>query len=294
MARIISNVRVWGEMIKFSHSIFALPFALLATFLAAQPARPTGGQLGLILLAMVSARSAAMTFNRISDAELDARNPRTHARALPQGQISRGAAWGFFSTAGLAFVLACAGFWWVGRNPWPIALCAPVLLLLCAYSYTKRLTPWSHVILGAAIAFAPVAAWIAISPGTLGLTAGLLMGAVLFWIAGFDIIYACQDVDFDRRAGLQSIPARFGIAAALWVARGFHVITVALLIAAGFQAQLGALYFAGVSGVALLLTIENALVRPTDLSRVNVAFFTVNGVVGVLLGLLGVLDVVLR
>ena len=293
MSAIVANVRTWGEMIKFAHSVFALPFALLATFLAARPEVPTWGQLGLIVLAMVAARSAAMTFNRIADVRLDALNPRTAGRALPSGVISARAAWSFFAAACAAFAVACGGFWLVYANPWPVILCGPVIVLLCLYSYTKRFTRWSHLALGAAIAMSPVAAWVAISPQTLGSAAWLLMLAVAVWIAGFDIIYACQDVDFDQQAGLHSLPARLGIAKALWLARALHVVTVGALVAVGIMTGLGVLYFAGVGCVALLLIIENALVSPRDLSRVNVAFFTVNGIVGVLLGVLGVLDIVL-
>ncbi len=292
----LQTVRTWGEMIKFSHSVFALPFALLATFLAARPALPGGVQIGLIVVCMVAARSAAMTFNRLVDLPFDAANPRTAGRALVRGTISRRAAWAFFGLAGGAFALGCAGFqfWVQPANPWPLRLCAPVLAWLCLYSYTKRLTRWSHLVLGTGIAMAPVAAWIAISPDTLGLTAWLLMAAVALWIAGFDLIYACQDVDFDRRAGLHSVPARLGVPAALWMARGFHALTVIGLIAVGWSANLGVLYFVGVGAVALLLVVEHALVSPRDLSRVNLAFFTVNGAVGLLLGTLGVLDVVLH
>jgi len=291
MRSITSNIRTWGEMIKFSHSVFALPFALLASFLAARPAAPSWEQIGLIVLCMVAARSAAMTFNRIADARLDAANPRTADRPIPTARISRAAAWSFLLAACGVFALGCAGFLWLYDNPWPLLLCVPVIGVLCIYSYTKRFTSWSHVLLGAGIALAPVAAWIAISPETLGAPAWLLMAAATFWIGGFDLIYACQDVEFDRRAGLYSIPARMGIPTALWMARGFHVVTVAALLAVGLSAELGPLYYAGVGLVAALLTVENALVHPNDLSRVNLAFFTVNGIVGLVLGGLGVLDV---
>jgi len=290
---LLRTVHTWGEMIKFSHSVFALPFALLATFLAARPTLPSVTQLGLVVLCMVAARSAAMTFNRLVDARLDAQNPRTARRALPTGLIRPAAAWSFFAAACGLFVLSCAGFQWLLGNPWPLRLSLPTLLFLCFYSYTKRFTRWSHVLLGAGIAFAPVAAWIAISPATLGAPAWLLMLAVMFWIAGFDLIYACQDVDFDRRAGLYSVPAAMGVAAALWLARAFHLLTVVALVLVGRTAGLGPFYYTGVACVALLLTVENALVRPNDLSRVKLAFFTVNGVVGLVLGGLGVLDVCL-
>jgi 4-hydroxybenzoate polyprenyltransferase len=294
MGGLFRTALVWGDMIKFQHSVFALPFAVLATFLAARPNLPSWQQLALILVCMVSARSAAMTFNRLVDMRFDALNPRTATRALPGSRISRAAAWMFFLAACAVFVLGAAGFGLLDSNPWPLRLSLPVLAFLCFYSYTKRFTNWSHVVLGAGIAFAPVAAWIAINPATLGAPAWLLLVAVMFWIAGFDLIYACQDVEFDRTAGLRSVPAALGIGAALWLARGFHALTVTALVGVGITAGLGWLYYSGVACVALLLIIENAIVSPRDLSRVNVAFFTVNGVVGLLLGVLGILDVVLR
>ncbi len=291
-ASLTTTTRAWGEMIKFSHSVFALPFALLATFLAARPARPTLVQIGLIVVCMVAARSAAMTFNRLIDAEIDARNPRTAGRALPRGTITRRAAWAFFAGAAAALALGCAGFLALG-NAWPAILCVPTLAALCAYSYTKRFTRWSHLVLGAAIAFAPVAAWIAIHPQTLGLPAALLMLAVATWIGGFDVIYACQDAEFDRAAGLHSLPARLGVGPALWIARALHVVTVVALLGVGTTAGLGKLYHIGVGCSALLLLVENSLVHPDDLSRVNLAFFTVNGAVGLLLGALGIADVLM-
>lgn len=295
MPQLVRTVRTWGEMIKFSHSVFALPYAVLAAFLAARPGLPTASQFLLILVCMVAARSAAMTFNRIVDARLDARNPRTAGRQIPRGLISRAQAWLFFGIAGGAFVAGAAGFWLIEpRNPWPALLSLPVLVLLCAYSLTKRFTRWSHLVLGGGIAFAPVAAWIAINPATLGPAAWLLMLAVGLWVAGFDIIYACQDVEFDRTAGLFSVPARMGVPAALYLARSFHAVTVLALIGVGLIAGLGVLYFVGVTCAALLLIVENALVSPADLSRVNLAFFTVNGCVGLLLGGLGVADVLVR
>ncbi|MFH1747874.1 MAG: 4-hydroxybenzoate octaprenyltransferase [Planctomycetota bacterium] len=293
MVALLSNMHTWGRMIKFSHSIFALPFALLATFLAARPGLPEWGQLGLIVAAMVAARSAAMTFNRLADINYDALNPRTADRALPRGIISSAAAWLFFLAACVAFALVCGGFWLFYHNPWPTILCLPTIGLLCLYSYTKRFTQWSHLALGAAIACAPVAAWIAINPATLGPPTWLLMVAVSFWIAGFDVIYACQDTDFDHSVGLFSIPARLGVASALWLARVFHLITVVALLGVGYTGKLGTLYYLGVGCVAVLLIVENALVRPNNLSRVNVAFFTVNSIVGLILGILGILDIIL-
>ncbi|MBK9119499.1 MAG: UbiA family prenyltransferase [Phycisphaerales bacterium] len=296
LASWLRAIRTWGEMIKFSHSVFALPFALFAAFLAAHPALPTGPQIVLIILCMVAARSAAMTFNRLADARIDASNPRTAGRPLPAGQITAPAAWGFFLLACAAFLLGCAGFLATNEppNPWPLLLSIPTLAWLCCYSYTKRFTRWSHLVLGLGIAFAPVAAWIALRPDTLGAPAWLLMVAVAFWIAGFDLIYACQDADFDRRAGLHSVPAKLGVPAALWLARSFHIVTLTALLGVGLTADLGLLYYIGVAGAAVLLLVENALVTPRDLSKVNLAFFTVNGIVGLLLGALGILDILLR
>lgn len=293
-----ATVWTWGEMIKFSHSVFALPYAVLATFLSARsatpPALPTWTQLGLIVLCMIGARSAAMTFNRIVDAGYDAANPRTAVRAIPRGIIHPFAAWAFFFAACALFLVGCGGFGMLLANWWPLTLSVPVLALLCFYSYTKRFTRYSHLVLGAAIALAPVAAWIAIQPATLGAPAWLMMLAVTCWIGGFDIIYACQDVDFDRQAGLHSLPSRVGVPVALWIARCLHFVTITALIAVGVVAHMGILYFVGVTFTALLLVVENALVSPRDLSRVNLAFFTINGIVGLLLGALGVADVCLQ
>lgn len=293
VARGWRTVRVWGEMIRFSHSVFALPFAVIAMFAAARPATPTWTQCGLILICMLAARSAAMTFNRIADIEIDARNPRTASRALPRGVISRRAAWGFFLVSAACFVLGAGGFLWLAGNPWPLWLSPPVLLALCVYSFAKRFTSGSHLILGLVIALAPVAAWIAIRPTTLGPPAWLLMGVVATWIAGFDVIYACQDFEFDRSSGLHSLPARLGISGALWVARGLHVATAIFLVAFGYSAGLGRLYYVGAACAMLLLIIENSLVRAADLRRVNLAFFTINGIVGLVLGALGVADILL-
>ena len=195
-------------MIKFGHSVFALPFALIATFLAGRhlPAgHPTIGQFLLIVAAMVSARSVAMTFNRIADLRYDAANPRTANRALVTGQISKQQAWGFFTLMVIAFLLSCAGFYWLDRNPWPLYFAVPILFYLCGYSFSKRWTRWSHFWLGSAIALSPLAAWVAVHPTSVGLPAVLLVLIVTGWIGGFDIIYACQDIDFDRQANLHSL-----------------------------------------------------------------------------------------
>jgi 4-hydroxybenzoate polyprenyltransferase len=292
----LSQVHTWGQMIKFSHSLFALPFAIMAMFMAGRHlpgGHPSLGQGLLIVACMVLARSAAMTFNRLADAAIDARNPRTANRPLPTGRISIRAAWFFLAACCLLFVFCCCGFWWLDGNRWPAALSIPVLMLLCGYSYTKRFTRHSHFLLGAAIGLSPVAAWLAIHPPTLGWPALALMAVVVFWIGGFDIIYACQDIDVDRRDALHSLPAKLGTAKALWIARGAHVLTVAILLILWRIGGLGTLYLVGVGAVALLLLIENSLVRAGDLSRVNLAFFTVNGVIGVLLGVAAVTDILL-
>jgi 4-hydroxybenzoate polyprenyltransferase len=273
-------------MIRFSHSVFALPFALIATFLAGAErpgGLPSAVQVGLILVCMVAARSAAMTFNRIVDRRLDARNPRTAGRALVTGRISVWEAGAFFVACCAVFLAGCAGFYWAEGNVWPVVLGVPVLVYLCAYSYAKRVTHWSHLLLGSAIALSPPAAWLAIDPGSIGWAAVVLMAGVTCWIGGFDIIYACQDVEADRRDGLHSLPARLGVGRALWIARGAHAVTVALLGGLAWLTPLGWVYLVGVGVVAVLLVVENALVRADDLSRVGLAFFTVNGVVSVLL-----------
>ncbi len=288
-----SPVRTWGEMIRFSHSVFALPFALIATFLAArhQPGRlPTIGQLLLILICMVAARSFAMTFNRIADLQIDARNPRTASRPLQTGRITLAQAWFFTIATVAAFVAACASFWFFYENPWPLWLALPTLAWLAGYSYAKRFTSLAHFVLGAGIAFAPTAAWIAIAPVSVGWPALLLTGVVLFWIAGFDIIYACQDVEVDQRDGLFSIPAKLGVAAALRISRACHVVTIALLIALGFAVGFGWIYWSGVGITAVLLASEQAVVKPHDLSRVNLAFFTLNGCVSLFLAITAVSD----
>jgi len=283
-------------MIKFSHSIFALPFALIAMMLAARglpDGRPAWGQIALIVGCMVAARSFAMTFNRIADAAIDARNPRTANRPIPAGMISPRHAWGFMLVAALCFVFLCAGFL-IYENRWPLLLAAPVLSFLAGYSYAKRVTSFAHFILGAAIGFAPLAAWIAINPTSVGLTAVVLAAAVMLWIAGFDLIYACQDIDVDRREGLLSVPARLGPAAALAISRACHVTTVALLAFLGRSEQLGPIYYAGLVAVALLLIAEHSVVRPNDFSRVNLAFFTLNGIVSVVFAAAAITDILLH
>jgi 4-hydroxybenzoate polyprenyltransferase len=290
-------VRTWGEMVKFSHSVFALPFALIGMFAAGRhrPERlPSVTQVLLILLCMISARSFAMTFNRIVDADIDARNPRTESRPIPAGRISPRQAWVFTACWAVLFVVGCAGFFMLCDNRWPLLLAAPTLACTAAYSYTKRFTVAAHFVLGAIIAFAPTAAWIAIHPASLGLPAILLTAGVMFWIAGFDIIYACQDVEVDRRERLFTIPSAIGIRRALWVSRTCHFFTIVLLAALGSTLHLGWIYAGGLAIVTALLAAEQFVVRPNDLSRVNLAFFTLNGCVSLLFGLTAISDLLMH
>lgn len=291
------DVQTWGEMVKFSHSVFALPFALVATVMAGRnlPAgHASAGQFALIILCMVAARSFAMTFNRIADADLDARNPRTASRPIPTGRISRRSAWTFLIVFALLFALGCYGFLHYYANRWPLTLSLPTLATLAGYSYAKRFTPLAHFILGMAISFAPVAAWIAIHPASVGSGPPfLLMAAVMSWITGFDIIYACQDIDVDRREQLNSIPAALGIGPALLVSRGCHILCIAMLVGFGLVCHLGWIYWIGLGITAALLAAEQAVVRPNDLSRVNLAFFTLNGCVSLLFAAAAITDILL-
>lgn len=294
----LHSIRVWAEMVKLSHSVFALPFALIAAFLAGREIEgrglPYAGQVALIVVCMVSARSMAMTFNRIVDAALDARNPRTAMRPLPAGKITFTAAWAMLVVSMATFGAGCLGFAIYYGNHWPTLLGGPVLVYLAAYSFTKRFTKWSHLYLGSAIAIAPVAAWIAIDPASLGLEAAILMIVVTCWIGGFDIMYACQDIDVDRREGLHSLPSRLGPRNALRVARSLHAIVVVALVWLGQIAGLGPWYGAGVALTALLLIIENLLVRPEDFRRINLAFFTINGLVSLILSAAAITDVLIH
>jgi 4-hydroxybenzoate polyprenyltransferase len=281
---VLPTLRSLLELIRFSHTLFALPFALTSAVLAWKLSGFHPLQLLGIVLCMVFARSSAMAFNRLADRHFDAANPRTAVRHLPSGRLSVGAVWLFTLLCAAAFVASTTIFL-VFDNYYPLYLSLPVLLFLCAYSYTKRFTSLSHVWLGASLGLSPLAAWIAIR-GIVSLSdlaAPLLLGgAVLCWVAGFDIFYACQDVDFDRRARLRSIPATLGIRASLRVALLCHLLMLGLLAALPWATpNLGGIYFAGVAAVALLLVYEHWLVRPDDLSRVNQAFFQVNGIISV-------------
>jgi 4-hydroxybenzoate polyprenyltransferase len=281
-------IRRYLELIRFSHTIFALPFALLSAALAWADEPFRRNDLLGIVLCMVFARSAAMAFNRVVDRHLDAKNPRTATRHLPAGTLSVPAVVMFTLVMAGGFVASTLLFLFRDPpNPWPLALSGPVLLVILSYSLAKRLTSLTHFWLGVSLMLAPVAAWIAIK-GLADLTVPLVLGAaVAAWVSGFDILYACQDADFDRSAGLHSVPARFGIPTSLRIAAGCHAVMVVLLVALGYASpHLGGVYFAGLAAIVALLVYEHRLVRPDDLTRVNQAFFHVNGVISV--GLLAV------
>ena len=262
------------EMIKWEHSIFALPFALCGAMVAAS-GWPTVRQLAWIIVAMVAARSAAMAFNRLVDSRLDSANPRTSGRALPAGRLSANFVRAFVIVSCALLVLAAGELNRLALELSPVALA--VILL---YSYTKRFTRWSHLVLGFALGIAPAAAWIAVR-GSLDPRILLLTAAVTFWVAGFDVLYACQDFDFDSSHQLYSIPRWLGIARALWFARALHIIMLALLLSFALAFSLGRFGFIGVAAVALLLLYEHSLVSARDLTRLNAAFFTMNGVISV-------------
>jgi len=283
--------RLTLEMIKFEHSVFALPFALTAALLAAREsgfARTAWWPAAAwIVVAMVAARSAAMAFNRLVDSGIDARNPRTRGRHLPAGLLSNAFAWGFVAVSSLVFLFAAREL-----NPLCFRLAPLALAVVFFYSFTKRFTSWSHVILGFSLGIAPAAAWIAIR-GSLDARILWLTAAVTFWTAGFDVIYACQDYEFDTAEGLFSLPARLGIAGALIVSRLLHLGMLASLAALFYSFGLGVLSGAGIAAVAALLIYEHSLVKPHDLSRVDAAFFTMNGYVSVLFFLFWAADIVL-
>jgi len=274
-------------MIKWEHSIFALPFALCGAMLAAS-GLPSAHQLLWIVVAMVAARSAAMAFNRLADASIDGANPRTRTRALPAGDLSAAFVGMFVVVSCAIFILAASQL-----NRLTLWLSPVALAVLLLYSYTKRFTRWSHLVLGFALGIAPAAAWIAVR-GSLDPRILLLTAAVTFWVGGFDVLYSCQDFEFDRNAGLHSIPCHFGIRTALWVARAFHAVMLLLLIALVAFFGLGKIALAGVVVVALLLLYEHSLVKGDDLSKLNAAFFTMNGVISVVFLLFVSGDLLLR
>lgn len=262
------------EMIKWEHSIFALPFALVGAMLAAH-GMPTIAQLLWIIACMVTARSAAMAFNRWADADLDATNPRTAIRAIPAGLLTRRFAAGFTAVMAALFLLCAAQL-----NRLTLLLAPAVLVILFLYSYTKRFTRWSHLVLGLSLGIAPAAAWIAVR-GSLDPRILVLTLAVLFWVAGFDLLYSCQDVDHDRSQGLFSVPSSYGIAAAFALARIMHLVMLGLLLWLVSLFHLGPVAVAGILLVAALLLYEHLIVSPRDLRRLNAAFFTLNGVISV-------------
>jgi 4-hydroxybenzoate polyprenyltransferase len=285
-----SRIRTILEMIKFEHSVFALPFALTGALLAARyptipgalpgwPAVagwPSWRQILWIIVAMVGARSAAMTMNRIIDLRYDRENPRTRARALATGALSVGFAWAFALAASAVLVIAA---WQL--NALAFELSPVALAVLFFYSYTKRFTLWSHVVLGFCLGMSPAAAWIAIA-GSLDVRMLILCAAVTLWVGGFDVLYACQDIEYDKSAGLFSVPKRFGIARALTIARAMHVVMIALLAWLAWSFHLPWPAWVGIAVVAALLAYEHSLVSPNDLSRMNAAFFTVNGYISLL------------
>jgi len=284
---LLHNLKTTLEMIKWEHSVFALPFALCGAMLAAG-GLPAWHQLAWIIVAMVAARSAAMAFNRLADFSIDAANPRTAIRALPAGLLTPAFVTTFVAISCGIFVLAA---WQLNRLT--LWLSPVALAIVLAYSYSKRFTRFSHLFLGFALGIAPAAAWIAVR-GSLDPRILLLTAAVTFWVGGFDVIYACQDYDFDRNYGLHSLPRYLGIPAALWIARFFHVVMLGLLIALVVVFGMGKLAAAGVIAVAALLAYEHSLVRHDDLSKLNAAFFTMNGVISVVFFVFVAGDLLLR
>lgn len=274
-------------MIKWEHSIFALPFALCGAMLAARGV-PTTHQIVWIIIAMVAARSAAMSFNRLADVSIDAANPRTRTRALPAGALTRNFVTSFVIVSSAIFVLAA---WELNRLAFLLSPIALAVLLL--YSYTKRWTRWSHLVLGFALGIAPAAAWIAVR-GSLDPRILLLTAAVTFWVAGFDVLYACQDYEFDQQTGLHSLPRYCGIGNALWIARSFHLAMLFLLLTLVCSFGLGALTMVGVFAVSLLLAYEHSLVSKDDLSKLNAAFFTMNGIISVIFFVFLALDLLVH
>ncbi|HEY5211412.1 MAG TPA: UbiA-like polyprenyltransferase [Acidobacteriaceae bacterium] len=287
MENVLRRTRVTLEMIKWEHSIFALPFALTGAMLAAN-GWPTLRVLGLIILCMVAARSAAMAFNRLVDAKLDAANPRTAMRALPTGQLSEGFVMAFTIVASCVFLL-CAAL----LNRLTLE-CAPfALAIVLAYSYMKRITRWSHLVLGLALGIAPAAAWIAVR-GTFAPRAALLTAIVILWVGAFDVLYACQDFEHDRKVGLFSIPATFGLEGAFWIARTMHLAMIGLLFVMVHVFGLGTIALAGMCVVVVLLAYEHSIISPRKLTRMNAAFFTLNGIISVVFFVSVAVDVLHR
>ncbi len=292
-----NRLRLVASDIKLSHSVFALPFALLATFLAAgsNGVRPDAVTLGLIVLCMVLARTVAMCVNRWADARLDAVNPRTASRAIPRGALPRGFMLATAATCGLGLIATTCVFWLRDGNRWPLLLSPLVLAWLGIYSFTKRFTWMCHMVLGSALAMSPVAAAIAVRPGYLGEPPVWLLAAMVTgWVAGFDVIYALQDVTVDREQGLHSIPSRLGVRAALWISRVLHIVASAALVAAWWISPLlGSFFAAGLGIMAALLLLEHVIVWRSGTGRMQMALFTLNGLVSLAIGGLGIADVLL-
>jgi 4-hydroxybenzoate polyprenyltransferase len=278
------RIRIFLEMIKFSHTVFALPFALTGAVLAARGI-PSWQQIFWILMAMVGARTTAMGLNRVVDAEIDARNPRTSGRAIPAGLLGKGTVLGFIILAVLLMTYAAARL-----NPLCLKLAPVALFFLLLYSYCKRFTSLAHVVLGLCLGAAPVGGWIAIR-GTVELPVVLLGFAVLFWVAGFDILYALQDLEFDRSEGLHSIPVRLGVTRSLWLARLFSFLMIVLMVAVYLLLPVGKYFLAGVIASAILLAYEHWLLRGGDLSRLDMAFFTMNGYISIIIFLGTLIDI---
>lgn len=273
---LLAKLKIFLEMIKFSHTIFALPFALTGALLAAR-GLPSAGQLFWIVMAMVGARTAAMAMNRLIDAEIDGRNPRTASRAIPAGLLSRGVV-ALFIVLSLLLLLYSA----YRLNPLCVKLAPVAIFFLLLYSYCKRFTSLAHIVLGLCLAAAPVGAWVAIR-GEVSLPPVLLGLAVLFWVAGFDILYALQDLEFDRQAGLHSIPVKLGVGGSLVLARLFSIFMILLLVGTAVSLQLGALFYCGIAASSALIAYEHWLVRDGDLGKLDLAFFTMNGYVSVII-----------
>ena len=274
MKNVLRSTRITLEMIKWEHSIFALPFALTGAVLAAN-GWPSLRVLFWIVVCMVAARSGAMAFNRLADTEIDAANPRTAMRALPKGELSRGFVLSFTILASGVFLFAAAML-----NRLTLELAPVALIVVLAYSYMKRITRWSHLVLGLALGIAPSAAWIAVR-GSLDPRALLLTAIVILWVGGFDVLYACQDFEHDRKAGLNSVPQAFGLAGAFWIARAMHLGMAVLLFVLLHVFGLGMIALAGMVLVLVLLAYEHSIISPNDLRRLNAAFFTLNGVISV-------------
>lgn len=294
----VETFRVIADDIRIAHSVFALPFALLAAFMAGTTSgdldwRRFSGQLVLIILAMVLARTVAMLSNRLIDRTIDAANPRTAGRAIPSGRLRASHAVTVLIGCAVGFMIICAAFALLYGNVWPLILGLPVLAWISAYGYFKRFTALCHLYLGSSLAISPVAAAIAIDPGALAVPSiWLISGMVLFWVAGFDVIYALQDQAIDRAQGLRSIPQRFGAAGALRISRLLHVLAAGFLIAAWLvDDRFSVLFGAGVVIVCLLLVIEHATVARRGTMRIALTFFTLNGIISCLLGVLGIADV---